>query len=370
MSRLAHIFREHGPAYRAAFGDRMLPSHKRVMRDIECCRTPVMGGSLYHCPSCGEQHYSYHSCRNRHCPTCEHDRAQHWLDTQSAALLPVTYYLVTFTLPAQLRCCMRSHQKDGYGLMFSSSAKALADCAADPKHLGGHIGMTGVLHTWARTLAFHPHIHYIIPGGAISPDRTRWLPAKYPTFFLPVRKLSALFRRNLLTALVRRGIIDNTAADTLNRIQWVVHCQPVGSGERAMRYLSRYVYRVALSNTRSITSAAAKVSFTYRDSSHNVTRRMTLTAFEFIRRFLQHVLPKGFQKVRHYGFLHHHHRKHSLALIRRLLRVPAPEQPQPTVDTHEIICKHCGATLVLISNLSRGVTHIRPPTTRSPRSPP
>ncbi|HEV2121973.1 MAG TPA: transposase zinc-binding domain-containing protein, partial [Chloroflexota bacterium] len=244
---MADIFRRYGPAYRQQFGDRLLPSHRRAMAAIEQCRTEALGGHIYTCPACATTRYSYHSCRNRHCPTCQQDAAQTWLARQQDLLLPVPYFLVTFTLPATLRELARQHQRRIYTLFFRASAAALQQLAQDPRFLGGQLGMLGVLQTWTRDLRYHPHIHYLVPAVGLAPNGS-WIQTK-TDFLVHVKPLASLLRGKLRAALSQTPLSAELPADTW-RQPWVVDCRPVGSGRMALQYLARYVFRVALSNNR------------------------------------------------------------------------------------------------------------------------
>jgi Transposase zinc-binding domain/Putative transposase len=233
MLELADIFRRYGPDYRAQFQERMPPSHLRAMRDIENCRTPPLGGQIYLCEPCHEFLYSYHSCQNRHCPKCQNDAADDWLNQQRQLLLPVPSFLVTFTLPEELHALARSHQQVLYGILFRASAAALQKLARDPKYVGGQMGMMGVLETWARDLHYHPHVLYVVPGGGLSDYHRRWLPAN-PKFFLPVKALSRIFRAKFRDALKKAGLFDSVSPQLWKK-DWVVHCEPVGNGEQALK---------------------------------------------------------------------------------------------------------------------------------------
>src|SRR5712691_4108581 len=306
MVELAEIFRLHGPQYRAQFGARMLPSHLRAMQDIETCRTASLGGQLYYCAHCDEQRYSYHSCKNRHCPKCQNDQANDWLKEQQSLLLPVTHFLVTFTLPAELRALARSNQKTIYNLLFRASAAALLQLAQDPRCVGARLGMVGVLHTWTRQLLYHPHVHYIVTGGGLTPDG-RWHSAR-KDFLVPVKALSPIFRAKFRDALKQTELFAQVPAQVWHK-DWVVHSEPVGSGQQAFQYLAPYIFRVALSNNRLRSLQQGAVTFTYKESATDQLKRCTVTAEEFIRRFLQHVLPSRFIKVRYYGLLSPAHRQ-------------------------------------------------------------
>jgi hypothetical protein len=298
---LADIFRHYGPAYRAKFGDRLLPSHRQAMWAIEHCRTEALGGHVYHCPDCDQHVYQYHSCRNRHCPKCQNEQAQHWLERQHELLLPVPYFMLTFTLPAPLRPVARRQQALLYDLLFRTSAAATQHLAADPRFIGGQLGLVGVLHTWGRTLTYHPHVHYLIPAGGVADDGQTWRPAR-DDFLVPVKALSGIFRAHFRDALRLTELFNLVPASVWEQ-DWVVHCQAVGNGETAFKYLAPYIFRVAISNSRILKIENDQVTFRYRASDSGQAKLCTLAAEEFIHRFLQHVLPKGFVKVRYYGFL-------------------------------------------------------------------
>jgi hypothetical protein len=316
LVELAEIFRRHGVAYREKYGKRMLPSHRRAMRDIECCRTEALGGHLYRCGNCEHVRYSYHSCKNRHCPKCQHADAEVWLRRQDQLRLPVPYFLLTFTLPGGLREIARRHQKDFYRLLFRASVAATQQLASDTRLVGGQIGLIGVLHTWARDLSYHPHVHYLVPGGGLAPDGRSWVSSR-KSFFLPVKPLGILFRAKFRDRLRKTGCYEQVSGEVW-RQDWVVHCQPVGSGVAALKYLAPYVFRVALTNRRIRALREDRVTFEFRDSQDGARRTCTLPAEEFLRRFLQHVLPRGFVKVRYYGFFSAGKRK-LLGAIRQLL---------------------------------------------------
>jgi hypothetical protein len=333
MVEMADIFRQCGPQYRAKFGARMLPSHRKVMRAIERCRTAELGGHVYACEECDETQYQYHSCRDRHCPKCQNDKAQQWLEKQQDMLFPVRYFLLTFTLPDKLRRLARSHQKLFYALLFRTSASATQKLAQDSRFVGGQIGMVGVLHTWGRNLAYHPHIHYLVPAGGLAADGQTWLPAS-KSFFLPVKALSRIFRAKFRDALRKTDCFDDVPADVWER-EWIVHCQPVGKGLSTLKYLAPYIFRVAISNNRILKLANDQVTFRYRTTDTGTLRTSTLAAEEFIRRFLQHVLPKGFVKVRYYGFLAPGCRKR-LAVLRQLLG-GFPCTPPSALDSDDTV---------------------------------
>ena len=242
---LADIFRRYGPAYRQKYASRMPVTHLKAMWAIEQCRTEALGGQVYRCPNCEQVQYSYHSCRNRHCPKCQNENAQRWLEKQQDLLLPVPYFLLTFTLPASFNEVARAHQRLLYELLFKTSAAATQQLAQEPRWIGGQVGMVGMLHTWGRNLAYHPHVHYLVPGGGLGRDGQSWLPARH-NFFLPVRALSRVFRGKLQQALRRTDCYARIPAKVWQQ-EWVVHCEGVGSGLNALKYLAPYISRVAIS---------------------------------------------------------------------------------------------------------------------------
>jgi rhodanese-related sulfurtransferase len=332
MFEVAEIIRRHGAAYRQKFGDRLLPSHRRVLADLQHCRTPYFGGQLWQCDHCGQRRYSYHSCRNRHCPKCHGDQTARWLQNQRRRLLPCAHYLLTFTLPSELRPLARAHQKTVYALLLQCAAAALQSLARDPRYLGATVGMLGVLHTWTRAMRYHPHVHFLVPAGGLSADQQRWIEPKNPAFLVPVRALSVIFRGKLRDALRRAKLLDQVPSQVWDRTKpWVVHCQHAGSGQKVLEYLARYVFRIAISNSRIEEVTDATVRFRYRDNQTQQLRHMTLTGQKFLARLLQHVLPRGFPKLRYYGWLSSASRA-QLAQIRRLLAAPAPttlSEPSP-----------------------------------------
>lgn len=358
MIELAEIFRQHGPAYRDKFKGRIPASHLKVMQAIEQCRTEALGGHVYTCEACDQTRYSYHSCKNRHCPKCQNEAGQQWLEQQHALLLPVPYFMVTFTLPEGLRTLARSNQRQVYDLLFQSSAAALQELASDPRFIGGQIGCLGVLQTWTRDLTYHPHVHYLVPGGGLSPDGQSWL-RTHNAFFVHVKPLSRLFRAKFRAALQQAELVQQVPPQVW-RQEWVVHCQPVGTGQAALKYLAPYVFRVALSNRHILKLQEDQVTFRYRNSATCHWQSRTLPAEEFIRRFLQHVLPKGFQKIRYYGFFSSGQR-HRLHQVRQLLGAVIPPPPTPLAQLHSpnpspakpalIPCPSCGRPMHLTQTL-------------------
>ncbi|MDQ5854092.1 MAG: IS91 family transposase [Chloroflexota bacterium] len=364
MNTLAAIFRHYGPAYREQCGEHLPAGQRAAMAAIEQCRTEALGGHVYTCPACATVRYSYHSCRNRHCPTCQQGQAQTWLIRQQELLLPVPYFLVTFTLPAQLRSLARQHQRRIYALLFRSSATALQQLAADPRFLGGQIGMVGVLQTWTRDLRYHPHIHYLVPAGALAPDGAHWLGAK-GRFLVHVKPLAKLFRGKVRAGLRQLRLEAEVPSETWST-SWVVDCRPVGRGQAALKYLAPYIFRVALSNNRIVGVAHDHVTFRYRLAETKQTKTCTLPAVTFIRRFLQHVLPRGFVKVRYYG-LFSPGKRSVLAQVRAVLArvIPPPQAPAVSrpgaTPPPSYQCPACGTVMELAQVLR--------PRSRSPPRP-
>ena len=356
---LAEIFHRHGPQYREQYGARVPVRHQQAMRAIEQCRTEALGGHVYICQDCDEAQYRYHSCRNRHCPKCQNERSQQWLEKQQDLRLPVPYFLLTFTLPDGLRKIARRQPQLIYHLLFRTSAEATQQLARDPRFVGGQIGMIGVLHTWGRNLSYHPHVHYLVPAGGLGNDGQTWLPAR-KNFLLPVKALSKLFRAKFRDALKKHPCFGEVPTAVWCK-DWVVHSQAVGNGEGVLKYLAPYIFRVAISNNRILKLANGKVTFRYQDSDTGRTRLCTLKAEEFIRRFLQHVFPKGFVKVHYYGFFSSGLRQRLAALRKQLDDVSGSpdassedaEQDTPTTDQQTpsqafdrtVRCPSCGQTM-------------------------
>jgi hypothetical protein len=301
---LADVVRRHWPEYKRRYGAAILPSHRRAVACILACRTRALGGQLWRCSKCDQDHYAYHSCHHRACPQCGQADATDWIERRKLKLLPVPYYLVTFTVPEGLRAWLRSHQKLGYALLLRESAGALQDVARRDQYLGGALGFLSVLHTWGRQLQYHPHVHCVVPAGGLRADGLRWVWPKSPDFFLPYRVLAARFRNQLRDVLRAEHPEEFRSLPAAVWWQaWVVNVQPAGGGEPALKYLSAYVYRTALGNHRILADENGQVTFRYRDSEDGQWHRLTLPAGEFLRRFLQHVLPQGFPRVRYYGWL-------------------------------------------------------------------
>lgn len=385
---VADIFRTHGPAYRQLNAGHLNLSQLRVMSAIETCRTEALGGHVAACTKCNHQHIAYNSCKNRHCPKCQAPAARDWMAARAEDLLPVKYFHVVFTLPAEIARIALWNKRAVYGLLFKASAETVATIAADPKRMGARVGMTSVLNTWGSALTHHPHIHMIVPGGGLSPDGTRWVACK-PGFFLHVRVLSRLFRRLFvegLMALHRAGQLrffgDLTAlADAsaftewlapLRKVDWVVYAKPpFGGPEAVLAYLSRYTHRIAISNHRLVSADANTVAFKWKDyriKSGDRMKTMRLNTHEFIRRFLMHVLPDRFHRIRHYGFLAGAGRKEKVDRIRALLGDVKQAEPDPPLEealpplTLREPCPDCGAPMCIIETFRRG----QKPRTRAP----
>jgi hypothetical protein len=347
VPELADILRIAGPAYLQRFGDRLLPSHRRVLRNLVDCRTPALGGCMYLCHHCGREHPVYRSCRNRHCPKCQGDRALAWLQRQRDLLLPCRYGLATCTLPAGLRGVARSHQRTVYSILMREAAHALLEIADDPRFIGGLTAIMAVLHTWSQAFIFHPHVHMLFPLGGLAGGDT-WLKTRKRTYVLPQSGLARRFRERVEIAFRKAGLYDLVPARVW-RQRWVANVQPVGTGDTALLYLSRYVFRVAISNRRILAFDGRSVTFSARNRKGE-TSRHALDAHEFIRRFLLHVLPRHFVKVRYYGLWAPANRD-KLALARAILEhhleaVGKPPRPrstnQPVTATWTPRCPRCG----------------------------
>jgi len=379
---VADIFRSHGPAWRQVHAGHVSLDQLKVMSAIERCRTAALGGHVARCAECAFTTIAYNSCRNRHCPKCQGAVAKQWLVDREAELLPVPYYHLVFTLPRQIADIAYQNKAVLYDLLFKVSAETMLTIAADPKHLGARIGITSVLHTWGSAMTHHPHVHMIVPGGGISPDGQRWVSCR-PGFFLPVRVLSRLFRRLFLERLAAlhqvgrlsffgdhaRLIGAQSFAALLaasRKTEWVVYAKrPFGGPEAVLAYLSRYTHRVAIANSRLIALDRHGVTFRWKDyrvEGRDRQKRMTLATFEFIRRFLIHVLPKGLHRIRHYGLLARGTCADNIARARELLAVRDREDEPIVVDTAKLPCPCCGGRMIVIEVFERGATPRHRPT--------
>lgn len=364
MAELADVFRLYSPQYLEAFGNKILPSHKRAIADIVACRTEALGGYLVQCDCCAAHDKAYRSCKNRACPKCHRNDTLRWLEKRTGELLPVSYFHLVFTLPEQLRILIRQHQKTLYSVLMKTAAEALMKLAEDPKYVGGKIGILEVLHTWTNAGIYHPHVHCLVPGGGIAPDESSWMYSN-KKFLVPVKALSPIFRAKFL----------EMAQDTLPCLQipkevwekdWVVYCKPTVQGaDTVMAYLGRYVHRIAITNHRIQCVANGEVTFRYKKTTKRKKKwlfcwdTMTLPAIEFMRRFLQHVLPKGFHKVRYYGLLHPANRQ-LLRCVQLILGPVAERQSKKELQaesgadkkSHTRNCRFCKkGTMVVISRL-------------------
>jgi hypothetical protein len=386
---VADIFRTHGPAWRQAQHGHLSLGQRKVMSAIEQCRSAALGGHVLRCNDCQHMEVAYNSCRNRHCPKCQASAARRWLEARQADLLPVDYYHVVFTLPAPISGLAYTNKAVIYRLLFEVAAETLRTIAADPRHLGARIGVTLVLHTWGSALTHHPHVHGIVPGGGLSPDGARWIACK-PGFFLPVCVLSRLFRRRFLEELAnahRAGqlqffgeyaaLTDPTAfaewLAPLRKCEWVVYAKRPFAGPAAvLAYLSRYTHRVAISNRRLVAMDERGITFRWKDyrvKGRTRTKTMTLSPDEFMRRFLLHVLPGGFHRIRHFGLLANAGRKENLARVRALLHVaPDADAATRTGDAQvggsvgpTFVCPDCGAPMTIIETFGRGQPIRAPP---------
>jgi hypothetical protein len=353
---LADIFRRYGDAYRQTHGASLSTAQRRAMTAIEVCRTAALGGQIEQCDQCGHQRICYRSCRNRHCPKCQSLARAEWIERRQAELLDCQYFHVVFTVPEEIAAIAYQNKALVYGILFRATAETLMTIAADPKHLGANIGFFAVLHSWGSNLLHHPHLHCVVPGGGLSPDGSEWISCR-PGFFLPVRVLSRLFRRLFLKYLQNafdagklqffnslEHLRDSRAFTRylapLRKMKWVVYSKPpFGGPQQVLDYVGRYTHRVAISNNRLLNIEAGQVQFQrkdYRDKGQQKT--LTLSAEEFIRRFLLHTLPDGFQRIRYYGFLGNRYRQEKLARCRQLLGMPSPvksRSPQDYRDRHE-----------------------------------
>jgi putative transposase/transposase-like zinc-binding protein len=390
---VADIFHRHGAAWRTAHAGHLSLGQLKVMSAIESCRTAALGGHVEACEDCGHSRIAYNSCRNRHCPKCQGAAAREWLAARQTDLLPVGYFHVVFTLPAEIADIAYQNKAVIYDLLFRAASETLLTIAADPRHLGARIGITAVLHTWGSAMTHHPHVHMIVPGGGISLDGTRWVHCR-SGFLLPVRVLSRLFRRFLLAKLAdahaaghlqffgdHAGLNDRSAFAVflapLRRTNWFVYAKPPFAGpEAVLAYLSRYTHRVAISNSRLIALNEAGVAFRYKDYRCNGRERyrtMTLDPGEFMRRFLLHVLPTGFHRIRHYGLLASAGRKANIARARELLAAPQPQAECNGTGADAAApsdwrppCPCCGGRMIIIETFERGGGRARaPPWTRA-----
>jgi len=348
---LADVVRRHGLAYLAKFGARMPNAHRQGLAAIMRCHTPECGGSLYVCDACGCQRFAYHRCGHRACGQCGFAQGEAWRAQQSERLLPLTYFLVTCTIPEELRALFRRNQRLCYGMLMQESAAALQDVARQLRYLGGELGILGVLHTWSRQLVYHPHVHYLVPGVARRADGTLCFP-KDTEYLLPVQRVSARLRSRMRQRLrAEAPLLYQQVPSSVWRRPWVLHCKSAGRGAEALSYLSRYIHKTAISSARLLSQTDQNVTFSYRESGTGQERTCTLTGEEFLRRFLQHVLPKGFHRVRHAGWLSPA-AKSRFAEVAAMLDAPPPPRPA-TLLPIVIRCPHCQKPLRRIASFGR-----------------
>lgn len=347
------IFQDYAPAYIDRFDNGIPSEHRKVIDAIISCRTQYCGTMIYQCEQCGQTHIVYRSCGNRHCPNCQHHKTHQWLIKQMKRQLPGHHFMITFTVPQQLRRFIRSHQRACYAALFKASSETMKKLAADEKYIGGNLpGFLGVLHTWGRQLSYHPHIHYVVPGGALSKKDDRWHPSRID-FYLPVKAMSKIFKAKFRDEM-RKSNLDSDIPEEIWNQEWVVNSQAVGTSTHSIEYLAPYIFKVAISNSRIINVEDHKVFFKYRKPKSDRWRTMVLDVMEFIRRFLQHVLPTGFMKVRYYGFLCPGSSV-TLEKIETLIElsfgfeITKPERKIEPFDPPK--CNHCGGRLTYIVSI-------------------
>lgn len=351
MGAINDIFKTHAHEYLERFGTNMPANHKKAIRDITGCKTGQFGTIVYECTECHKPHIVYMSCGNRHCPGCQHHKTTLWLERQKQQQLPGHHFMLTFTMPAEIRDFVRSHQKVCYSALFKASSKAIKKLAKDPKYMGGELpGFFGVLHTWGRQNQYHPHIHFIAPGGGISREDKTWHPSR-KDFFLPVRALSKIYRAKFRDEMQKAGILKEIPAEVWKKA-WNVNSQAVGSAEHCIKYLAPYVFKVGMSNSRIVRVEDRRVFFKYRKKGSRRMRTTSLEVMEFMHRFLQHVLPSGFMKVRYYGFMHPSSSvslEEVAAMILNMDKQEFGSSTSQSIDVNETekgpVCPHCGGRL-------------------------
>jgi Putative transposase/Transposase zinc-binding domain len=368
MIEVAEVFRRFAADYLSAHGTSMLSSHRRAIEDILDCRTAALGGQVWRCEACSTEVFSYHSCGNRSCPKCHTAQTQEWLEHRQAEMLPVPYFHITVTVPAELREGLRANQRDGYAALMQASAAAIIELARDPRYVGGTVAVLAVLHTWTQQLNLHPHVHCLVSGGGISEDGSTWHPARRK-FLVPIKALAKLVCGKF-RALLRRKCPDLVIPEAVWRRRWILHVTAWGNGEQAvLDYLARYVFRIALTKARIVSLDNETVTIQYKERKTGRARTCHLSGDEFMRRFLQHVLPRGFHKVRYFRLWHPAHR-HNAARVRQMLQLRAPLKLDPQQDLavppleqpgeelmppgEPLICPHCRqGRLIFIRMLTR-----------------
>ena len=353
MDSIQDIFTAFTPQYLERFKDHIPQNHIKVIDAIIACRTQRCGITVYECNTCRKSHFTFRSCGNRHCPTCQHHKTIEWLDRQNKRHLPGHHFMLTFTMPSQIRSFVRSNQRLSYGAMFAASSNTIKKLTKDEKYIGGDMpGFFGVLHTWGRQLQYHPHIHYIVPGGALSSKNNTWHCSRLD-FFLPVKVLSQIFKAKFRDLMVKADRFHDIPPEVWG-IDWNVNCQAIGSSVESIRYLAPYVFKVAISNTRIVKVQNDRVFYRYKKSGCHRWRTVSVEAIEFIRRFLQHALPTGFMKVRYYGILHP---RSAIPLdkVRILIEMAhgfdVIYRKPPLVEKTQPVCSHCGGKLTYLYSI-------------------
>jgi DNA-directed RNA polymerase subunit M/transcription elongation factor TFIIS len=354
----ADIFHRYFDKYLNKFGDKIPKNHLKTANDIMTCRTSAKGGEVYYCENCKSFHYAYHSCKNRHCPKCGSNDSEKWIERQKEKLLPVKYFMVTFTVPQELRFLIRSNRQLFYSILFQAASEALKELLSDCQYAGGESGFTAILHTWTRRLIYHPHLHFIVPGGAFDIERNIWNKASNK-FLIPVRKLSRKFREKFCYLLKKKNPeMFKTIPQKVWKSGFNTHSKPVGNGESTLKYLANYVYKTAIGNNRIVSLENGKVTFNYKDSKTNEVKYVKISVFEFMRRFLQHTLPKRFQRIRHYGFLSSGAKKkfEKICSYFHFTKYKKPETKQKSdkLKTHEkFLCPKCHKKMKFLWTLER-----------------
>ena len=361
---IADIFHRYFDKYLKKFGYKIPKNHLKTADDIMTCRTSVRGGNAYYCENCKSFHYAYHSCKNRHCPKCGSEDSEKWIEKQKEKLLPVKYFMVTFTVPQELRFIIRSNQRLFYSTLFQAASESLKEILFDPKYAGGKSGFTAILHTWTRQLIYHPHLHFIVPGGAFDIKKNIWNNIKYDT--IPVKKLTKKFREKFCYLLKKKNPeIFKTIPQKIWESGFNTHSKPVGNGESTLKYLANYVYKTAISNNRIVSLENGEVTFNYKDSKTSETKFVKIPVFEFLRRFLQHTLPERYQRIRHFGFLSSGDKKTFMQICSYFnfsqYKKPKTKQESDKFKTRDkFICPKCHKKMRFLCTLER----------RSERAPP
>ncbi len=348
---LSSIICGHGKEYLEKSNNRILPSHKKALYDLAYCRTDAFGGEVYFCKSCNKKHYSFHSCGNRHCPKCQNYSADEWIEKQTERLLPVNYFLVTFTLPFELRSFAYNNQKLVYSLLMKTAFKSLQDTLKKPKYLGAQIGALGVLHTCTRDLRYHPHVHFLIPGGGLSFNNNKWVKLPNSSFLFNEKALGKVFKAKFQHEIEKKDLKKFTSVAAAWCKPWIVNCKSAGRGETVLKYLAQYIYRIAISNNRIISLKDGMVTFKYKENESKQFKFKTISAVDFLSLFMKHILPKNFQKVRSYGFLAGAS-KEKFKKIKILLKVIKKDKKK-IKEKKELLCPNCQNKLFFTGEVLR-----------------